>query len=48
MTIIEVTDNAIQRLLKKKTEDNFEYIRIGITGGSCAGFQYIFDSVSEK
>jgi len=48
MTIIEVTDHAIQKLLKKKSEDNFEYIRIGITGGGCAGFEYIFDSVSEK
>ena len=48
MTIIEVTDNAIQKLLKKKAEDKFEYIRIGITGGGCAGFEYIFDSVQAK
>ena len=40
MTIIEVTDNAIQRLLKKKTEDNFEYIRLVITGDGCA--LYVF------
>ena len=48
MTIIEVTDNAIQKLLEKKSQDNFEYIRIGITGGGCAGFEYIFDSVQAK
>ena len=48
MTIIEVTDNAIQKLLEKKSQDNFEYIRIGITGGGCAGFEYIFDSVQTK
>ena len=42
MTIIEVTDNAIQKLLEKKSQDNFEYIRIGITGGGCAGFEYVF------
>ena len=33
MTIIEVSDSAIQKLLEKKSQDNFEYIRIGITGG---------------
>ena len=48
MTIIEVTDYAIQKLLEKKSQDNFEYIRIGITGGGCAGFEYIFDSVQAK
>ena len=48
MTIIEVTDNAIQKLLEKKSQDNFEYIRIGITGGGCAGIEYKFDSVQAK
>ena len=51
MTIIEVTDYAIQKLLKKKSEDNFEYIRIGITGGGCAGYEYVIeyaDSISEN
>ena len=48
MTIIEVSDSAIQKLLEKKSQDNFEYIRIGITGGGCAGFEYIFDSVQAK
>ena len=42
MTIIEVSDSAIQKLLEKKSQDNFEYIRIGITGGGCAGFEYIW------
>ena len=48
MTIIEVSDSAIQKLLEKKSQDNFEYIRIGITGGGCAGFEYICDSVQAK
>ena len=47
-TIIEITDEAIQRLLKKKEEEQFSYIRIGITGGGCAGFEYIFDTAHNK
>ena len=47
-TIIEITDEAIQKLLKKKEEEQFSYIRIGITGGGCAGFEYIFDTAHNK
>jgi len=46
-TIIEVTDEAIQKLLSKKEKERFSYIRLGITGGGCAGFEYIFDSTSD-
>jgi len=47
-TIIEVTDEAIQKLLSKKEKERFSYIRLGITGGGCAGFEYIFDSTSDR
>ena len=30
---------------EKQEKENFKYIRLGITGGGCAGFEYIFDSV---
>jgi len=46
--ILEITDDAIVKLLEKKQKENFNYIRLGITGGGCAGFEYIFDSVSKK
>ena len=46
--LIELTDEAIKKLLQKKTQERFNYIRLGITGGGCAGFEYIFDSVSDK
>ena len=46
--MIEITNEAIQKLLQKKEEERFNYIRLGITGGGCAGFEYIFDSVSDK
>ena len=34
--MIEVSDNAIKKLLEKKVK----YIRLGVTGGGCAGFEY--------
>ena len=46
--LIELTDEAIKKLLQKKTQERFNYIRLGITGGGCAGFEYIFDSVVAK
>ncbi len=46
--MIELTDEAIKKLLEKKTKEQFNYIRLGITGGGCAGFEYIFDSVTTK
>ena len=37
--VIEITDNAIQKLLEKQEKDGFKNIRLGITGGGCAGFE---------
>ncbi len=48
MELIEITDEAITKLLEKKTQERFNYIRLGITGGGCAGFEYVFDSVVNK
>ena len=45
---IELTDEAIQKLVQKQAEEQFSYIRIGVTGGGCAGFQYIFDTDNSK
>ena len=47
-TLIEITDEAIKKLLEKQEKERFNYIRLGITGGGCAGFEYIFDSVTTK
>ena len=47
-TLIEITDAAIKKILQKQKEERFSNIRLGITGGGCAGFEYIFDSVSDK
>ena len=48
MELIEITDEAITKLREKKTKEQFNYIRLGITGGGCAGFEYVFDSVINK
>lgn len=45
--MIEITDEAITQLLKKQTEEGWANIRLGITGGGCAGFEYIFDSIND-
>tara|TARA_B100001093_G_scaffold111081_1_gene103490 strand:+ start:172 stop:480 length:309 start_codon:yes stop_codon:yes gene_type:complete len=36
--MIELTDQAIVKLVEK----NINSVRVGITGGGCAGFEYIF------
>ena len=46
--LIEITDNAIQKIIEKQEKDGFTNIRLGITGGGCAGFEYVFDSVDDN
>ena len=36
--MIEVSDIAIQKLLER----NVKSVRLGVTGGGCAGFEYVF------
>ena len=39
---IEITDSAINQLLIKKRDQGVEFIRLGVTGGGCAGYEYVF------
>ena len=39
---MELTNEAIQQLIKR-TDSERNIIRVGVTGGGCAGFEYIFD-----
>ena len=39
---IDITDAAINQLLIKKRDQGVEYIRLGVTGGGCAGYEYVF------
>jgi len=41
--MIEITDEAVSKILEKQTREKFAGIRLGITGGGCAGFEYVFD-----
>ena len=45
--MIELTDEAIQQLLENQKRDGWKNIRLGITGGGCAGFEYVFDSSND-
>ena len=38
---MEITNAAIEKLISK-TNPKLDKIRIGLTGGGCAGFEYIF------
>tara|TARA_E500000331_G_scaffold283034_1_gene276881 strand:+ start:447 stop:797 length:351 start_codon:yes stop_codon:yes gene_type:complete len=40
---IELTDSAIVQLLKRTEDRGVSEIRLGITGGGCGGYEYIFD-----
>ena len=42
--MIEVTDSAIQQLLKK----DVKFIRLGVKGGGCAGFNYDWSFTDEE
>jgi iron-sulfur cluster assembly accessory protein len=46
--MIELTNAAYQRLLEQKDRESFQFIRLGITGGGCAGFEYVFDSCDSE
>ncbi len=46
--MIEITNEAISKILEKQRAERFEAIRLGITGGGCAGFEYIFDSCNDS
>ena len=39
---MELTNEAVQRLIDK-TSNGRDTIRIGLTGGGCAGYEYIFN-----
>ena len=47
---LEVTDIAIKELLRRQKQDaDLQFIHLGVTGGGCAGFEYVFkDAVLEQ
>lgn len=45
--LINVTDTAINQILKLQEEKQFDYIRLGIQPAGCAGFEYIFSDTRD-
>ena len=46
--MIEITDEAIAKILEKQKTEKFSGIRLGITGGGCAGFEYKLDYIGNR
>ena len=49
--MIELTDAAILKAVERTTSQRKDGIRLGITGGGCAGYEYVIeyaDSISEN
>ena len=42
--MIEVTNEAITQILSLQQRDGFNHIRVGVTGGGCAGFEYKWET----
>ena len=45
--MIELTNEAIIQLLENQKRDRWKNVRLGITGGGCAGFEYVFGSSND-
>ena len=41
--MIELTDRAISEFLVKTKQKGNDTIRVGVTGGGCAGYEYVLD-----
>jgi len=44
---MELTDAAISKAVEKTAENNPDNIRIGVTGGGCAGYEYYIKYAEE-
>ncbi len=38
--LTEAAANEIKRVLAEQQNDNLKYLRVGVVGGGCSGFQY--------
>ena len=45
--MIEVTNEAYSKLVERASREKTYAFRIGLTGGGCAGYEYIFDYCKE-
>ena len=40
--MLELTNEAISQAIKRTENEGRDTIRVGVTGGGCAGFEYVF------
>jgi iron-sulfur cluster assembly accessory protein len=45
--MLSITDGAKEYLTTQITNQNSKYVRLGVYGGGCSGFQYKWDFVNE-
>ena len=43
VTLTEAAAGEIKRVLEEQDRDELKYVRVGVVGGGCSGFQYAFN-----
>jgi len=49
--LIDFTNEALAKAIEKSENESRDIIRVGVTGGGCAGYEYIFtwdDKIAES
>lgn len=43
VTVTEAAASEIKRVMTEQARPELKYVRVGVVGGGCSGFQYSFD-----
>ena len=43
ITLTEAAASEIKRVMEEQNRPELKYVRVGVAGGGCSGFQYAFD-----
>lgn len=43
VTLSEAAASEIKRVMEEQNRPELKYVRVGVVGGGCSGFQYSFD-----
>jgi iron-sulfur cluster assembly protein len=46
VTLTEAAASEIKRVMDEQNRPELKYVRVGVVGGGCSGFQYSFDFTS--
>lgn len=47
ISLTEAAASEIQRVMQEQNRPELKYVRVGVVGGGCSGFQYSFDFTNE-